>query len=230
MASLSEIIYDELTTIKGSGRFSDDNMIPIEQLEYLNINNRSYLIRQDQNKGRSLSDNITQVLPCVEVVSVSTSECPCNVEIDCTILRTKNRIPRPIELFQKDLITRVSGADMTGKGWSIISFARASVAGSNNLTSQTPKAFLHDGYVYILFAPAGIKYISISLVAEDPREAASFANCSGGVCYTNDMPFPISNYMIPLLKEMVLKDLKIEITVPVDYKGDEKSKGEPQSS
>ena len=229
MTNLNSICYDLISTIKGSARFSDDNTISISQIEYLVINNRSLLIRRDLTKGRAISDNITQILPCIPVIQVDSSECSCNVPSDCTILRTKDKMPTPIEIYNQDLITRVSGVDVQGRGWSIISYARASVSGLNSWTAKSPKAFFHNGYIYIINAPI-VKYISVSLVAEDPREASVLSTCSGAPCYTNDMDFPISNYMLPLLKEMILKDLKIEVSVPSDFKGDERNKTEPQSN
>ena len=226
--SLNSFVYDVLSTIEGASRLSDDIEISNEQIEYLACNNRAFLIRQDQNKGRSLSDNVIQVLSCVEVIEVDASEC-CDIQTECHILRTKNRIPRPIEVHQKDLIVRVAGIDMLGKGWSIVPYARAIRSGISKHTKNTTRAFFHNGYVYIINAPVGIKKISISLVAEDPREAGQFANCSGNPCYTNDDSFPISNHMLPLLKDLVLKDLKIMVSVPSDQRGNESQKTQPQT-
>jgi len=230
MATLNEITYSTLETVKGSGRYSDDSQITIPHIEFIAINNRAFLIRNDQSKGRSLSDNIIQTLSCVPVTQIDVSLCPCRVSTDCTIMRTTNKIPRPLELHQKDLITKVSGVDVTSKGWSIISFSRASVAGTNKMTKDNTKVFFHNGYIYLLNPPAGLKYISIDMVAEDPREAAMVSNCAGEPCYTSDSRFPISNYMIPLLKEMILKELQIETQSPVDYKGDEKNNSNSQTS
>tara|TARA_R110000868_G_scaffold14414_3_gene67084 strand:+ start:2649 stop:3341 length:693 start_codon:yes stop_codon:yes gene_type:complete len=230
MATLNEITYSTLEAVKGSGRYSDDNQITIPHIEFLAINNRAFLIRSDQAKGRSLSDNIIQTLPCVPVQQIDVSLCPCKVSTDCTIMRTVNPIPRPLELHQKDLITKVSGVDVMSRGWSIISFARASVAGISSMTKDSVKVFYHGGHIYIINAPVGLKYISIDIVAEDPRETAMIANCSGSPCYSSDSRFPISNYMLPVLKEMILKDLQIETAAKIDYKGDERNNSENQSS
>lgn len=229
MATLNEITFDILSTIKGSSRFSDDSTHTIEHIEFMICNIRAFLIRQDLNKGRSLSDNIIQVLPCVDVTQIDVSECPCSVSTDCTILRTTLQLPKSLELHQKDLITRVAGADVLGKGFSIIPYSRASTAGLNRQTSNSTKVFLHNRYLYLI-NPPNLKKISVSIVAEDPRDAGVFSTCSGIACYTNNSEFPISAHMIPTLKELVLKDLKIEIQVPQDTKGDEANKTQSQNS
>ena len=229
MPSLNELTFDTLSTIKGSTRFSDDSDHTIEHIEFIICNIRAFLIRQDLNKGRSLSDNIIQTLPCIDVQQIDVSECPCSINTDCTIMRTTLQIPKPIELHQKDLITRVAGADVLGKGLSIIPYSRVSTAGLNRQTANSTKVFLHNRYLYFI-NPPNLRKISVSLVLEDPRDASTFNTCSGAICYSNESEFPISAHMIPTLKELVLKDLKIEIQVPQDNRGDEANKTESQNS
>ena len=227
MTTLNQLVYDSLSTIQGTGRYSDDSLLSQEQVEFSVINNRSFLIRQDQNKGRSLSDNVTQTLPCVDFIEVDASEC-CTTQTDCTVLRSKNKIPRPIELYQKDLITRISGNDIMGTSFAFMPYARFTRAGISKWTKNTAKATLKNGYIYIINPPFAFSKGSISGVFEDPREVGQYFTCAGTPCYSNDMAFPISAHMIPLLKELVLKDLKIQVSVPSDFKGDEEGKTESQ--
>jgi len=227
MTTLNQLVYDSLSTIQGTGRYSDDSLLSQEQVEFSVINNRNFLIRQDQNKGRSLSDNVTQTLPCVEFISVDASEC-CDTSTECTVLRSKLKIPKPIELYQRDLITRVSGNDITGTSFSFMPYARFIRSGISKWTKNSAKATLKNGYIYIINPPFAFSKGSITGVFEDPREAGQHFTCTGSPCYTNDMAFPISSHMIPLLKELVLKDLKIQVSVPSDFKGDEEGKTESQ--
>ena len=82
MTTLNQLVYDSLSTIQGTGRYSDDSLLSQEQVEFSILSSRSFLIRQDQNKGRSLSDNVTQTLPCVDLISVDASEC-CDTSTEC---------------------------------------------------------------------------------------------------------------------------------------------------
>lgn len=227
MTTLNQLVYDGLSTIQGTGRYSDDSLLSQEQVEFSYINGRAFLIRQDQNKGRSLSDNVTQTLPCVEFISVDASEC-CDTSTECTVMRSKNKIPRPIELHQRDLITRVSGNDIMGTSFPFMPYARFTRAGVSKWTKNNPKSTIKNGYIYIINPPLAFSKGSVSGVFEDPREVGQYFTCEGSPCYTNDMAFPISAHMIPLLKELVLKDLKIQISVPSDFKGDEEGKTESQ--
>ncbi len=222
MATLNEIVYDVLETVY-AGKISDDSTVAEELVQYFIINDRSKLIREDQGKGRSLSNNIVQTLPCVPVIEVNASEC-CSIITDCTMYRTEQPLPRFIELYQKDLITKVSGVDIMSKGWNIIPYHRAIYAGAGRWTRDTTKVFLKNDFLYIMNPPGVLAKISVSGVFEDPRAAAQFANCDGTQCYNDDMQFPISAWMIPIIKDMVLKnDMRIIASNMLDEKGDEKN-------
>ncbi len=222
MPTFDELTYSTLETVYG-GKISDDSTIALELVQFFWLNNRSKLIREDQGKGRSLSNNITQTLPCVPVIEVNASEC-CDIQTDCTMYRTENPLPKFVELYQKDLITKVSGVDIMSKGWNIIPYHRALYAGSSRWTKNTIKVFLKNSYLYIMNPPGPLSKISITGVFEDPRDAAQYANCAGTPCYNDDMEFPISSWMIPIIQSMILKnDMRIITANGQDEKGDERN-------
>lgn len=222
MTTLDEIVYDILSSAAGESRINQDQGIDTELVQFKVVNRRAFLIRQDQEKGRSLSNNIQQTLSCVPVKLIDISECPCNVPSDCTVMRTVNKIPTVIELYQKDLITKVSGTGVTSRGWSIISFARAGVSGTSKFTKDNTKVFLHNSYIYILNPPEGLEYITVNGVFEDPRDVSKVFNCQGKPCYDTGDPFPVSAHMIPVLKQLVLQDLTPLLQMYNDERGDER--------
>lgn len=226
MATLNEITADIISSIRGTTRISDDEALDNELIEYWVINTRHKLIREDLNKGRTLSENITQVLPCIPTIAVDSSEC-CGTTTDCSIIRTTNRIPKPIELSNKDLITRVAGSDISSKGFSIIPYSRVQWSGSSRWTKNTKKAFYHNGYIYLM--NSSVIPLSISLVAEDPREAGLLTTCSGSPCYDNNSNFPLSSWMIPIIKDIIMKvDLRVASQGLNDKKNDEEANPEKQ--
>lgn len=227
MPTLNELVQDIISTVRGTTRISDDEDIDQELIEYWIINTRNKLIRDDLNKGRTLSENIIQVLPCIPTIIADVSEC-CTVSTDCTIIRTRDRIPKPIEIQNKDMITRVAGVDVRGQGFSIIPYARLQWAGSSRWTKNSAKAFYHNGYIYIINSLA--TPLSITIVAEDPREAANLSTCNGTPCYTNDSNFPISSWMIPIMKDIILsKDFRLASLGLNDKKNDERADPDRQT-
>ena len=223
-----QIAYDILFNLEGTSKISDDTEININQIYFKIDTTRAFLIRQDQSKGRSLSDNIMQTISCVNVIEVSASEC-CNVTSDCTILRTKNKIPRPLELHQKDLITRVSGSNIQAGSWNQIPYAKLQFSGISKWTKESTKWFLKDNYIYII-NPPNINKISISGVFEKPSDLGNYVSCTGTSCYSPETEYPLSVHMIPTLKQLVLEDMLREKGNPSDEHGDESIKTQPKTN
>ncbi len=220
--TFAEIVFDIYSTVSGTPLISDDNQISLDLIRFKVINVRAQLIRQEVDKNYSISQSIVQTLPCVPFIQVDESMCPCDVPSDCVILRSENRLPRFIEARQRDLVTKVSGPGLKSSGYPVISYQRVPYTGLNKETKDTPKSFFHDLYLYLINPPVLIQKGTVQGVAEDPRDFANYANCQGTPCWNDNSEFPISAHMVPVLKELVLKDLGMLMNTPQDTKADER--------
>lgn len=221
--TLNQLAYDLLTIIRG-GKLSQSELIELDQVKFWIKNTRATLIRQDQAKGRSISDNIMQTIPCLEVSLANTSEC-CEITGPCTILRTTLRIPKPLEIQQRDMIERVAGVDITKPGFTIVPYFRAIYHGNSRWSKGLKIAFYKNGYIYLMGAPANMRKISVMEVLDDPTEARDYSTCSGESCYTDDSPYPISGWMVEIMKKMILDtNFRVAMTAPTDSLGDEHAK------
>ena len=219
--TLNEIAYDIMGNIEGTSRISDDSELSLDQVYFKIATVRAMLIRQDQSKGRSLSDNVLQTIPCLDVSKVNASEC-CGITAPCEISRSNIQIPRPVEIYQKDLITRVAGVDITGPSWNHVSLAQVQWSGISKWTKNTVKWFIKDRYIYVLNNP-GVKKIAITGVFEDPMDLINIPSCTTASCYSPDNEYPISAHMIPPLKQIVIEDLLRMRGNPEDKEGDSDS-------
>ena len=227
--TLNKLVYD-IKNILRSGVTSDDDNISNRNVEFWIHNTRAQLIRQDLNKGRSLSDNIVQSLGCVNVTQVDASLC-CGINTDCNTYRTTVTLPKPIEINAEDLITKIAPVAIGERPFHIVPLDRIPYIGFTPFKgiNNSTKAVYDGGYVYI-FVPQSnkvIKKITIEGVFADPTEVRTFNNCSGSACYTNDSAYPISEHMIETMKQMILSTNGRIITQSLtDSKGDSDSKVE----
>jgi hypothetical protein len=220
MITLKELAYNLINVVRG-GKISDDDKLSLRQVEFWIHTMRSKLIRQDLDKGRTVSDNIKQTLSCLEVVQVDLSTC-CKVRTGCFGYRTKVRLPSPIELGKRDLITSVGPASVTEPRFTLIPYQRAAYS-AQNAKSISTKVFFHDGYLYFINAPDGLELVSVDLVAEDPTDLAKYTSCSGDQCYTDESKYPISAYMVDTLNTLIIEAyLKIEASAKGDNTNDAK--------
>lgn len=188
---------------------------------------RAQLIAQDIGKNRTISDLITQQIGCTAVSLIDASSC-CSIVVGCDVVRTDVQIPNVIETDRMDLITKVSSLDLTSMGFTIVPYSRAAFVGNGQFTKLGHYAFMHDNFVYVMGPKSGLfKKINIMGVFEDPTEIASFNNCAGEACYSDDSEYPVSARHVETLKQMILTaNFRVAVPAPVDVSGDGKANPE----
>jgi hypothetical protein len=206
MATLNEIAYDILTTAKPY--LSDDTRVTIDHVKYWIRVQRALLIRNELNKFRTIDEDIKQTL-CIDVVNVDRSEC-CDIPLGCNIVRTTEKIPTTIELHTRPAITRVASVDMIDKPFTFVDRNRVPYVGSGKFDNKLIYAFLHNGYIYIYsknILVNGLSKIIVEGVFENPEDLSQFNNCISeeDKCYSDDMRYPVKEWMIPYMKDYVLK-------------------------
>jgi hypothetical protein len=206
MATLNELCYDILNTIRG-GVTSDDEVVTKRQVAFWIKTVRAQLIRQDIEKKRSVSDNVRQVL-CVPMELADLSVC-CGIQTGCKGLRSKDVIPNPMELHHKDLITRVGPVDALGMSYDYVPYERAvwSAKSGKFRAKDRIKAFLFNHRIHLLVPSdtyLGIKHVSVHGVFENPEDAGVYV-CDGSPCFSEDGAYPVSSWMIPVIKQLVIE-------------------------
>jgi len=169
---------------------------------------------QDQAKHRSISDNVTQDLGCVEVEKVDQADC-CTAKAGCMILRTVNPIPKPVDLLFEDAIIYVGNVNKK-EGYEQSSQVQSYWDQFNKYTAEVPKAYFANGYIYVTVKEF-VKYINIKGIFEDPREAANYKHCDGTPCFTVDSNYPVTNKIIKFATEEIMKkELALTISTNPD--------------
>ena len=220
MATLSEISYDLLTIVRP--KLSDDSSIDIRQIKYWVNTTRAMLVRQEMNKKRTIDADLIQTL-CAKLEEVSASDCCTDIGCD-KILRTVLEVPDTIELYNKEAILRVAGINKLKKPFSYVDYLRIPFVGNGKFNKDNIFAFLHDKHMYV-YSPGNQEYrfldsISIRGVFEDPETAGLFNECEDQACYTDESPYPMKAWMIPALKELILKS-NLMIQAQAEQVGDE---------
>jgi len=229
MATIKEIVYDIKNLIRG-GMQSDDEIISDRQIEFQINNLRAQFIRQDINKRRSISDNVKQIIHALEVEQVPKSIVGLGDSHDY-IMRSKHKIPNPIETSHSDLITAIGPSGILSVNFHMIPYNRAPWAGTNKYTKQMQCAFLLDSFVYVVGPNTNLlKTIKVEGVWQDPREISNFSYQNNSILSydpeTED--YPISTSMLTLIKQQMLAlNLKPLVETPTDISNNAKSDMQP---
>lgn len=203
MTTQNQLIYDLRNILRGGSLVSDDDPISDRQLAFWIAAARAQLIRQQLDRGQTLSENVTQSLPCVSVIQVEASTNP-DIVSGCSIVRTALRIPNTIEAKEEDMLLRVSSPKLGTIPYAVHPFATMPYTEYNKFGKKVVKAFYKEGYIYIQNAPVLLDSIYISGVFEDPQELAEFNDCSDAPCFSPDSRYPISNQMLDTLKRLII--------------------------
>jgi len=227
MATIKEIVYDLKNIIRG-GLQSDDEMISDRQIEFQVNSLRAQYIRQDVNKRRSISDNIKQVIHCLEVEPISGTT--CGLSNDIMIVRSKEKVPNAIETSHQDLITAIGPTGILSTNFHMIPYNRAPWAGNNRYTKRMTFAFLLDSFVYITGPEAEmLEKIKVEGVWQNPRDIESYKKDDGSPSYDAEMEeYPLSTSMLDLIKQsMIATNLQPLVQMPTDISNNAKSDLQP---
>lgn len=226
--TLNEIAFSLMHTIRP--RLANSEVISLDGLKF-DINNvRELLIRNEQNKNRTVTSDIIQDLGKVEMEPIDRAEL-CNENIGCTFLRSKLPLPSPIELHHSDLITRVGPLDKIAKGYDQISYERVPFEFLNKFTKNTIKWFRmnNSNYLYLAIHPdnikaKAIKNINVQGVWSDVETVRNFKTCEDQVCYNDNSSYPVKSWMINYIKTYILeKYLGKEAAAVIDDSNDYKN-------
>jgi len=222
--TLDKIIYDVREQLK---QYTTDSELDNRYIIHLYNIKRAKYLRQDLNNFQHTTDiSITQTI-CMETEVVSASE--CKIPYECgKILRTKEKVPTPIELHIKPAITSVKPTTRLAIPFNFVTKEKA-VYSQFSPFSNAVFAFLdNDMHIYMVSTSPEINLIecvSVTAVFEDPLQTATFKTCCGcddpipcfDIATTN---YPLQPHYIDLIKTEVVKELAIGLSVPEDREND----------
>lgn len=220
---VKELVFSILDLCKLNG--SDDSYFTPEHVIFFCKKYRSFLIKKEQEKERSSTDVASEFETqqiCLNLEQTAAIDgSPCTGDF---YLRSKEKIPNILEGNQP----RVYPIDyFQGTNISYVSRDRMRFVGTNPYLQNIVYVSLGpDMYLYLKSSNPQFKYLRqlrMSAVFEDFDLATEYL-CDGDgnsmACDILDAEFPIRDYLVPALIELVVKELSGAEYKPVDEKND----------
>lgn len=205
---LVEEILQRVHSLYSKGVQSDDSRLKDRQIYNKLLSIRSLLLSQKLNKKQEISQWTYQNLPCVEMIMASPDECPCAPRVGCKILRSKYKIPRPVESLGGHIIKDVMSIDGS-QSYSESSWNSFKNKSGSKYTANKPDYFFKDDYLFISHSK-GPSVISLYGIFEKPFEAETFP----GSCKKEEncisifeMEFPIDSSLVEALIALTAEEL-----------------------
>ena len=180
-----------------------------------------YIRRQDNENKLMRFQSLFDVLPCVELIEVDKIEACCNdIKSDCTIMRTKDRLPVLLEGTYGPLFRTVSSIDGSDECYNTYPTTYARMTQSSNFKYNNNKYFWYlNGYLYfpnVTWEAARVEGLwenSISMYTCDSNECAPRQD--------DHTHFP--EFLFAEIEQSVLKDLTFMIQSPPEGNDDKQS-------
>jgi hypothetical protein len=197
----TNLLISDLRNIATSGSNPIEFKIEDSQLLFWCNEIRAMLISQAISKKQDISDSWIQILSCLELEQVDSSEC-CEITTDCYILRTVREIPNTIETWMDNSILKVTLP--TGEIITKSNPYRSQYSSYSKYTSSKPTWFIKNKRIYITVEQLWEK-INVWGIFENPSELSTFVSCGGNPCFTYDDDYPCSLKMANEITNIVLK-------------------------
>lgn len=201
MALTTNKLVSDIRNIATSGSNPVEFKIEDSQILFWCNEIRSMLIGQQLAKRADVSDIWLQTIGCLELEQVDSSEC-CEIETNCTILRTVREIPATIETSEINNIYAVETP--LGELISKTNSDEERYLKYSKYTSTKPYWFLKNNRIYIINNDF-LTHINIDGIFEDPYELKDYVGCDESTCFSWNSNYPCSLKMANEITNIVLK-------------------------
>jgi hypothetical protein len=164
----------------------------LERIKFAIKGYRAALIRQDFERNGMAKDMLQSFV--TKLVTVDEAD-NCIINVGCTILRTEDKVPKPVQLKGGDLFNYVGSVNIKNQPFVLTDTNELQYTKHKKYTKNSTRYIYRNGYIYI-YTTGKFKYITIEGVFENPEEAMNL--CANNCPDDNDQ-FPISAAMLEAL-------------------------------
>jgi hypothetical protein len=219
MTNIEEAVSRVRNTVKGvkEDAFLTDRFLYSLLIKYANL-----AVRKLDNENKIMRiQSLFEKLPCVDLVEVSTIDACCSgVKTNCTIKRTKEHLPEPMEGAEGPLIRSVTSLDGS------IILVNTNPTTYTIMTGQPTFKYNKAQYYWYLEGYLYFPNLEWEGVRVDGifTESTHKYHCDESQCVTRQKDrFPIPDFLFAEIEQQVLKDLTLTIQLPVEGNDDKQS-------
>jgi hypothetical protein len=186
------------------------------------LKNAKFLMKREDSKNKLMAfSSVIQTMDFVELIEVDKVEACCTgVRSDCTIKRTKDKLPIFLEGYFGPLIRTIASLDGSEELQPILPTTYANLSQSKNFRfNKTKYYWFIDDYLY--FPNLQWDAVRIEGIFEDDISAWT---CEEDSCIVRqDQTFNVPDYLLAELEGFVVKDLSMLYQTPPDLQNDKQS-------
>lgn len=199
-----------------------DSMLTDRLIYSIILKHSKWLMKREDSKNRLMSfSGVMQTMDFVELVEVDKVEACCTgLKSDCTIKRTKDKMPIFLQGYYGPLIRTVASLDGSEEMQPTMPSTYLSLSKSKNFKYNKSKYYWYlDDYLY--FPNTEWDAVRIEGIFE---EDISMYTCEADSCLQKtDLLFNVPDYLFGELEAAVLKDIIAMYQIPSDASPDKQN-------
>lgn len=183
------------------------------------LKHAKWLMKREDSKSRLLSFNgVMQTLEYVELIEVDKVEAKCTgIKSNCTIKRTKDKIPVFLQGYWGPLIRTIASLDGSEHLQPILPATYVNVANSKNFKYNKSKYFWYmNDYIYF----PNIEWDAVYIEGIFEDDISDFKCDSKPCTEKQDLSFNVPDYLWGEIEAQVFKDLGVMVQIPPDTDND----------
>lgn len=210
--TLDAIAYEILELVRPNR--VDDSEIDIRLVKERITDLRSLYLRRELMRIRSIEQVYVQDLGCIDLEEVDPIECE-GISGDNYILRTTVDIPKPLELPNKLLFTRIGPIDKTRPNFNYYNYGQTYYSEYKRFGKNLINTFYRNNRIYI-YANECVDFIklmekiNIQGIFDDPSDVID------NPCFDSTDIYPISRWMKENIIKTIVPELINKISQPED--------------
>jgi len=200
----------------------EDAFITDRFLYSLIIKHAKYLVKRQDNENKLMRlDSLFEVLPCLELVEVDKIEACCTgIKSNCTIRRTKDKLPEILEGVYGPLFRSVTSIDRSIGVYKTYPSTYANMTNTTTFKYNKNKYYWYiDGHLYF----PDIEWDGV-LIEGMWLDDVAYLKCDEPVCRLRQTnKFAIPEYLFAEIEQMAMKDLGLFVQMPPEGQDDKQS-------
>lgn len=203
----------------------EDAFVTDRYVYSLFLKHARYLLRRQDNEYKLMKNlSMFKMIPCYELVEVDKIEACCiNLKTNCTILRTKEKLPKIMENSVGPAIRSITSIDGSVDFKMTYPTTYTAMANTSTFKYNKDKYFWYlNGHLY--FPNSEIESVAITAIWEDNIAYLDCSSSEEEICMPKqDQDIPVPEYLVAEAEQLVLKDLGFTLQVPQDVNDDKQN-------
>lgn len=206
-------VIERVQSLYSKGTASDDTRLSSRHIYSKLVTARSFLLKRELDRRKLLSSRSIEHIECIPLEVASKYQCGFTVPQNCSVLKTKCEIPKPINSNFGDYITSVSTIDGTYI-FSESSWERVRYHQANKYTGNNPVYYFKNNYLFLYVHSNtdfnDLKFVTIAGVFEDslgfkcsPRCVDLADDCES----YSEKDFIVEDHLIEPIVKMAVEEL-----------------------